>query len=105
MFRHDFVWVAALLVPFNRGYFVLLLLLFTSLFSICFDLFDSELFVILFGNSLRIIFRSSRLVVSWIMLAVVDASFDTFEVLAVIVNLILLTMINQLVSCHRFLVK
>ena len=104
MFRHDFVWVAALFVPFNRGYFVLLLLLFCSLFSICFDLFDSELFVILFGNSLNIS-CSSRLVVSWIMLAVVDASFDTFEILAVIVNLILLTMINQLVSCHRFLVK
>ena len=93
MFRHDFVWVAALLIPFNRGYFVLLLLLFTSLFSICFNLFDSELFVILFGNSLNIS-RSSRLVVSWIMLAVVDASFDTFEILAVIVNLILFTMVD-----------
>ena len=93
MFRHDFVWVAALLVPFNRGYFVLLLLLLTRLFSICFNLFDSELFVILFGNSLNI-FRSGCLVVGWIMLAVVDASFDTLEVLAIVLILILLTMVN-----------
>ena len=93
MLRHDFVWVAALLVPFDCGHFVLLLLLNTSLFGIRFNLFDSEIFVILFGNSPSIS-CSSRLVVGWIMLAVVDASFDTLEVLAIVNILILLTMVN-----------
>ena len=93
MFRHDFIRVAALLVPFNRGYFVLLLLLLIRLFGIRFNLFDSEIFVILFGNSPSIS-CSSRLVVGWIMLAVVDASFDTLEVLAIVNILILLTMVN-----------
>ena len=93
MFRHDFIRVAALLVPFDRGHFVLLLLLLICLFGIRFNLFYSEIFVILFGNSPSIS-CSSRLVVSWIMLAVVDASFDTLEVLAIVLILILLTMVN-----------
>ena len=55
MFWHDFVRVAAKLIPFNSGFFVLLLLLFTGLFGILFDLFDGVVFVILLSNSLWII--------------------------------------------------
>lgn len=111
MFWHDFVRVAAKLIPFNSGFFVLLLLLFTGLFGILFDLFDSVVFVILLSNSLWIITWSHPLMVvclpavGWIMFAVMDASLDTFEVLAIVIFLILLAMVYKLATCHRFLVE
>ena len=97
---HNFVWVAALLVPFNSSNFVFLLLLFTGLFGILFHLFDSEFFVILFSDSLRIITCRRRLVmvcdstISWIQLAVMNASFDILEMLAIVMILTLLAMVD-----------
>ena len=39
------------------------------------------------------------------MFAVMDASLNTFEVLAIVIFLILLAMVYKLATCHRFLVE
>ena len=39
------------------------------------------------------------------MFAVVNASLDTFEVLAIVIFIILLAMVYKLATCRRFLVE
>ena len=43
--------------------------------------------------------------IGWIMFAVMNASLDTFEVLAIVIFIILLAMVYKLATCRRYLVE
>ena len=107
---HLLVWIAALLVPLNYGFFVLLLMFVSLALSIGLDLSYSIVFVILFGHSHWLICGHRCLRVGYsgvgrIVFTAVDACFDIPKLLAIVVVLCLLAMVNKLVSRHRFLVE